>query len=70
VHLVAYHLPYGKTHLTFTLPDDLHVQLLAPRNAAGAADPLAAVGGNTISACIGWIGRETTSRPSPTTRRS
>jgi len=37
-------LPYGKTHLTFTLPDELDVQLLAPRDVAGADDPLATVG--------------------------
>ncbi len=41
--MTDYHLPYGKTHLTFTLPDGLNVQLLAPRDAPGAADPLAAV---------------------------
>jgi len=41
--LTTYHLPYGKAHLTFTLLDDLNVQLLAPHDAAGAADPLAAV---------------------------
>lgn len=37
------HLPYGKTQLTFTLPDGLDVQVLAPREAKGAADELAAV---------------------------
>ena len=36
-------MPYGKTHLTFTLPDGLDVQLLAPRDVAGAADEMAAV---------------------------
>lgn len=41
--MTTYHLPYGKAHLTFTLLDDLNVQLLAPHDAAGAADPLAAV---------------------------
>ncbi|MDQ1301052.1 MAG: lactate racemase [Chloroflexota bacterium] len=43
VHLATFHLPYGKTHLTFALPDGLDVQLLAPRDVAGAADELAAV---------------------------
>ncbi len=38
-----YHLPYGKTALTFTLPDDLNVQLLAPRDVTPAADPLTEV---------------------------
>ena len=41
--MTEYRLPYGKTHLTFTLPAGLKVQLLAPRDVAGAADPLAAV---------------------------
>ncbi len=38
------HLPYGTTDLTFTLPDDLNVQVLAPRPVKGATDELAAVG--------------------------
>ncbi|OIO88973.1 MAG: hypothetical protein AUK03_15350 [Anaerolineae bacterium CG2_30_64_16] len=38
-----YRLPYGKTHLTFTLPAGLDVQLLAPREVPAAADPLAEV---------------------------
>lgn len=37
-------MPYGKTHLTFTLPDGLDVQLLAPREVAGADDGSSAVG--------------------------
>lgn len=39
----SYHLPYGTTQLTFTLPDGLNVRVLAPRPAEGAADELAAV---------------------------
>lgn len=41
--MAQFHLPYGKTQLTFTLPDDLDVQVLAPCHAAGAADELGAV---------------------------
>ncbi len=41
--MADFHLPYGTTQLTFTLPDDLNVQVLAPRPAKGAADELAAV---------------------------
>lgn len=37
-------MPYGKTHLTFTLPDGLDVQLLAPREVAGTDDGSSAVG--------------------------
>ena len=41
--MADYRLPYGNTHLTFVLPDGLTVQLLAPREAAGAADEAALV---------------------------
>lgn len=41
--LAEYHLPYGKTHLTFTLPEGLQAHLLAPRPLAGAADETASV---------------------------
>ena len=42
--MAEYDLPYGKTHLHFSLPDSLSVQLLAPRDVAGAVDEMAAVG--------------------------
>jgi nickel-dependent lactate racemase len=42
--LAEYDLPYGKTQLHFSLPDGLSVQLLAPRDVAGAVDEMAAVG--------------------------
>jgi len=46
--LAEYRLPYGKTHLTFTLPEGPQVGgpavlLLSPRPVAGAADETAAV---------------------------
>jgi len=41
--LSEYRLPYGKTHLTFTLPEGLQAHLLAPRPVAGAADETARV---------------------------
>ncbi len=42
--MAEYDLPYGKTHLHFSLPASLSGQLLAPRDAAGAVDEMAAVG--------------------------
>ncbi|MCX6032126.1 MAG: nickel-dependent lactate racemase, partial [Chloroflexi bacterium] len=50
--MTEYHLPYGKTHLKFILPDGLNVQLLAPRDAQGAAAPLAAVA-QALDASVG-----------------
>jgi len=41
--VTIYRLPYGKTYLTFALPDGLDVQVLSPRAVAAAADPAAAV---------------------------
>jgi lactate racemase len=41
--VAEYRLPYGSTQLHFSLLDGLNVQLLAPRDAAGAADEMAAV---------------------------
>ncbi|MGQ9766696.1 MAG: nickel-dependent lactate racemase [Anaerolineae bacterium] len=43
--VTTYRLPYGKTYLEFTLPErpDWTVQVLAPRAAPAAADPLAEV---------------------------
>ncbi len=38
----TYRLPYGKTHLTLTLPDSLAVTVLAPRDADPLPDLLAA----------------------------
>ncbi|MBL8058166.1 MAG: nickel-dependent lactate racemase [Anaerolineales bacterium] len=40
---MRYQIPYGRGQLTFQLPDGLAVDWIAPREAAGAADPLAAV---------------------------
>jgi nickel-dependent lactate racemase len=34
-----FQLPYGKTYQTLTLPDDRHVELIAPREIAAAPDP-------------------------------
>ncbi|MEW6577971.1 MAG: lactate racemase domain-containing protein, partial [Chloroflexota bacterium] len=34
----TYRLPYGKTHLTLTLPGDLDVTVIAPRDADPAPD--------------------------------
>jgi nickel-dependent lactate racemase len=38
--LAQFNLPYGKTHLTFNLPDAWQPTLLAPTKAAASADPL------------------------------
>jgi lactate racemase len=38
-----FRLPYGKTHLDFSLPDAWAPELIAPRDVPGAADPLAQV---------------------------
>ncbi|MCU0500915.1 MAG: nickel-dependent lactate racemase [Anaerolineae bacterium] len=38
-----FRLPYGKTHLEFSLPDAWAPELIAPRDVPGAADPLAEV---------------------------
>ncbi len=64
VPLATYHLPYGKTQLTFVLPDGLAVQLLTPRETAGAADEMAAVaqalaapvGGPTLAELVAGLG--------------
>lgn len=37
--MAQFSLPYGKTHLTFDLPDALDVTLLAPAQVAAAANP-------------------------------
>ena len=39
----SYTIPYGRGSLTFTLPDQLHVDWIAPRAVAAAPDPLACV---------------------------
>ncbi len=36
-------VPYGREHLTFLLPDELHAELIAPAQAAPAPDPVQAV---------------------------
>ncbi|RME78057.1 MAG: nickel-dependent lactate racemase [Chloroflexi bacterium] len=41
--MTRYTLPYGKTTLTFTLPDDRPADLLAPRPVPAAANPAAVV---------------------------
>lgn len=41
--MAEYRLPYGKTHLNFTLPEGVSVLLLSPRPVAGAADETAQV---------------------------
>jgi lactate racemase len=38
-----FRVPYGKTHLEFSLPDTWAPELIAPRDVPGAADPLAEV---------------------------
>lgn len=45
-------LPYGKTHLKFSLPDDRTVELVAPVKIAADPDPLARVG-EALDALIG-----------------
>ncbi len=39
----TFQIPYGKTHLPLTLPDDRPVTLIAPNEIAPAADPVACV---------------------------
>ncbi len=41
--LTEYSIPYGKTKLRFTLPDDLQVEVIAPNETPAAADPSALV---------------------------
>ncbi len=38
-----FHLPYGRTHLDFTLPDAWQPQLIDPADVPGAADPIGEV---------------------------
>ncbi|MBC6934923.1 MAG: transcriptional regulator, partial [Chloroflexi bacterium] len=35
----SYSIPYGKMRLTFTLPDTLDVQVIAPADVPAAPDP-------------------------------
>jgi nickel-dependent lactate racemase len=40
---MEFRVPYGKEHLTFDLPDELHVELIAPAPTPPASDPIQAV---------------------------
>ena len=40
---MEFQVPYGHDHLTLSLPDELHVELIAPAQAAPAPDPVRAV---------------------------
>lgn len=46
-------LPYGKTYLNFSLPDDRRVELVAPVKIAAEPDPLARVD-EAMDTLIGW----------------
>ncbi len=41
--MISYQIPYGRTSLTFTLPDDRPADLITPVEAAAVADPLRSV---------------------------
>ncbi|MBI4671988.1 MAG: nickel-dependent lactate racemase [Chloroflexi bacterium] len=41
--MANFRIPYGKTHLTFDIPDSFHTQILAPAPISAAPDPAHAV---------------------------
>jgi nickel-dependent lactate racemase len=49
---VEFRVPYGRKHLTFVLPDELHAGLISPAQVAPAPDPIRAVN-DALGALLG-----------------